>query len=203
MAVAAQIMQHDPRLDNREEMCLAVLLQTEKEADNVISEVLSKIADHDAEGEKLIAEAAALRAARRETQASTQNAGHDCKDDGGDGRKEDKRDHSFMINDDDNLSDYEGLPKTPAGEEHVHKSRALQQRLREFYLILHRVKFLQGDVYHWMGESKLREEAAAYGAADGLRSKLLKCTLSHILSSACMTPLVRYGRVSYESHGAT
>ncbi|KAI9435845.1 SNF2 family N-terminal domain-containing protein [Lactarius indigo] len=174
MAVTTQIMQHDPRLDHPEENCLEILLQAENEADHVISEVLSYIADHDAEGEKLIAEAATLRAARREKRASTQNAGNIHRgDDEDDGRQEDHR-SSMFDDDDDSLSDHEGLPKTAAGEEHVHKSRALQQRLRECYLTLHRVKFLQGDVYHWMGGSKAEEEAAAYGAADGLRSKLLK-----------------------------
>lgn len=179
MAIATQIMQHDPSLDRREKKCLEILLQAEKEADCVITEVLSRIADHDAEGEKLIAEAAALRAARREMQASRQN-------DEGTGRQEDHRSSMF---DDDNLLDYEGLPKTAAGEEHLHKSRALQQRLRECYLTLHRVKFLQGDVYHRMGLLKAGEEAAAYVAADGLRSKLLKCAFSHILSNAFVTPL--------------
>ena len=179
MAIATQIMQHDPRLDRAEEKCLEVLLRAEKEADCVIAEVLSSITDHDAEGEKLVAEAVALRAARREKQ----DEGHICGDDNGDGRQEDH--HSSMFDEDNNFSDYEGLPKTVAGEEHVHKSRALQQRLRECYLTLHRVKFLQGDVYHWMGESKAGEEAAAYGAADGLRSKLLKCMCFLVF---CRTP---------------
>jgi len=81
-------------------------------------------------------------------------------------------------NDDGDESDNSGLPKTPAGEEHVHKSRALQQRLRDCYLTLHRVKFLQGDMYHWMGERKVVEELGAYKAADELRSKLLKCAFT-------------------------
>lgn len=166
-------MQHDPSIDRREEKCLEILLQAEKEANCVIAEVLSSIANHDAEGKKLMAEAAALRAERRGKQTSRQDAGHTSEDDGRDGRQEDH--HSSMFDEDDNVSESEGLPKTVAGEEHVHKSRALQQRLREFYLTLHRVKFLQGDVYHWMGESKTEEEVVAYEAADGLRSKLLKC----------------------------
>ena len=81
-----------------------------------------------------------------------------------------------MIEDEnDNESDDGGLPKTPASDEHLHKSRALQQRLRDCYLTLHKVKFLQGDIYHWMGASKVAEEEIAYGAADGIRKKLLKC----------------------------
>jgi E3 ubiquitin-protein ligase SHPRH len=177
MAIATQIMQHDPRLDRREEKCLEILLRAEKEADYVIAEVLSSIVDHDAEGEKLIAEGAALRAARREKQVSMQDAARIC------GHGEDH--HSSMFDEDDNLPDYEGLPKTVAGEEHIHKSRALQQRLRECYLSLHRVKFLQGDVYHWMGESKAEEEVAAYEAAEGPRSKLLKCMCFLVF---CRTP---------------
>ena len=186
MAIATQIMQHNPRLDRREEKCLEILLQAEKEADSLISEVLSNIADHDAEGGKLTAEAAAHRAARREIQASRQDRGQICENDDGVKRQ---KDHRSTIDDDDNLSDFEGLPKTAAGEEHVHKSRALQQRLRECYVTLHRVKFLQGDVYHWIGESRAEEEAAAYMAAEGLRSKLLKCMFSHILSNAYVTLL--------------
>ena len=82
-------------------------------------------------------------------------------------------DHSSV--DDDGDSDDGGLPKTPAGEEHLHKARALQQRLRDCYLTQHRVKFLLGDMYHWMGESKSGEEQVSYKAADDIRSKLLKC----------------------------
>lgn len=198
MATATQIIQHNPRVDHREENCLETLLQAEKEADDVISEVLSSIVDHDAKGEKLIAEAAALRAARAEIQAR-QHAGHDGEDKG----NERQTDHRSSTFDDDDLSDYEVLPKNVAGEEHLHKSRALQQRLRECYLTLHRVKFLQGDVYHRTGESKAGEEAAAYAAAEGLRSKLLKCMFfSYFVERLCDLSVSR-GKVSYESHGTT
>ena len=179
MAIATQIMQHNPRLDHPEEMCLEILLQAEKEADSIISEVLSNIAGHDVEWEKLTREAAALRATRRRIQAARQHRGHD--DEG----EERQKYHRSSIDDDDDVSDSEGLPKTVAGEEHAHKSRALQQRLRECYLTLHRVKFLQGDVYNWIGESKAVEEAAAYEAAGGIRSKLLKC----MFLICCHTPI--------------
>ena len=195
MATEAQIIQHNPRLVHREENCLEVLLRAEKEANGVITEVLSSIADHDVEGEELIAEAATLRAARAEMQAR-QHAGED---EGGDRQT----DHRSSMFDDDDLSDHEVLPKNVAGEEHLHKSRALQQRLRECYLALHRVKILQGDVYHWMGESKTVEEAVAYAAADGLRSTLLKCMFfSFYVERLCDLPVSR-GKVGYESHGTT
>jgi len=38
------------------------------------------------------------------------------------------------------------MPKTPAGEEWTNKRRALAQRVRESKLVLHRIKFLMGDV---------------------------------------------------------
>ncbi|KAI0246671.1 SNF2 family N-terminal domain-containing protein [Lactifluus subvellereus] len=162
MITATQIMQYDVGLQQREEKCLEILLRAEKEAVQVISDVLSAIADHDATGIKLKAEIASLRAAR----AVTEGNGRHAVEDG----------HSSTFDNDNNGSDHGELPKTPAGEEHLHKSRALQQRLRDCYLTLHRVKFLQGDVYHWMGELKAVEEAAAYRAADELRWKMLKFT---------------------------
>ncbi|KAH9964865.1 SNF2 family N-terminal domain-containing protein [Russula dissimulans] len=151
MATATQIMQHDVGLDERPQRCLEILLRAEKEVQEMISDILSVIADHDAKEVELKAKAAALRA---EIGVS----------------------RHMEPKDDDDESDNGGLPKTPAGEEHIHKSRALQQRLRDCYLTLHRVKFLQGDIYHWMGERKVVEEAVAYKAAEELRSKLLKFT---------------------------
>ncbi len=38
------------------------------------------------------------------------------------------------------------IPRNPAGEEYGIKRRALQQRLRECQISLHKVYFLQGDV---------------------------------------------------------
>jgi E3 ubiquitin-protein ligase SHPRH len=192
MATATQIIQHSPRVEHREEKCSEILLQAEKEADGVISEILSSIADHDAEGQKLIAEATILRRKRREMQHAEK-----------DGDDERQTDHHSSTFDDDDLSDYEALPKNVAGEEHLHKSRVLQQRLRECYLAMHRVKFLQGDVYHWMGESKAGEEAAAYAAADGLRSKLLKCMFFSYFAERPRDLPVSRGKVSYESHSTT
>jgi len=73
MATATQIMQHDVSIDQRPQKCLEVLLQAEDEADEVISDVLSAITDHDAKGLELKAEAASLRADRGEKQAFGEN----------------------------------------------------------------------------------------------------------------------------------
>lgn len=73
----------------------------------------------------------------------------------------------------EDAEDYD-LPKTPAGQEHGIKRRALQQRLRESNVTLHRVKFLQGDVYHVLGGSHSAAEDAAYAAAEEIRRNLLR-----------------------------
>ena len=50
MVNATQIMQHDAGIYQRSQKCLDILLQAEREADEVITDVLSAITDHDAEG---------------------------------------------------------------------------------------------------------------------------------------------------------
>lgn len=176
MVNAAQLMQHGLGIDQRPQKCLEILLQAEREADEVVADILSTITDHDAEGVKLKAEMASLRAERGKRQAPRDNKVCDLEGTEG-SRRDGSLDHHLSAFDDenDNESDDGGLPKTPAGDEHLHKSRALQQRLRDSYLTLHKVKFIQGDMYHWMGESKAVEEDLAYNAADGIRKKLLKC----------------------------
>jgi E3 ubiquitin-protein ligase SHPRH len=74
-------------------------------------------------------------------------------------------------------SDDHDLPRTPAGEEHGIKRRALQHRLRECFITLHRVKFLQGDVYHVLGSSHGPDEDSAYANAEEIRRNLLKSWL--------------------------
>jgi E3 ubiquitin-protein ligase SHPRH len=83
-------------------------------------------------------------------------------------------------------SDDHDLPRTPAVEEHGIKRRALQHRLRESFVTLHRVKFLEGDVYHVLGASHGPDEDAAYASAEEIRRNLLKSWL-----------LARVGTISY------
>jgi E3 ubiquitin-protein ligase SHPRH len=172
MATATQIMQHDDSIDQRPQKCLEILLRAEKEADEITADVLSVIAKHDAKGVQLKAEAASLHAARGEKQHIRRNVRNNHG--GTQGTRPHIVDDDSSIDEDDE-SDDSGLPKTQAGEEHLHKSRALQQRLRDCYLTLHRVKFLQGDMFHWIGKSKGAEEATSYKAAEETRSKILQC----------------------------
>ena len=89
-----------------------------------------------------------------------------------DGNDEDEDEDEGIEHDSEVDPEEKDLPKTPAGEEHRIKRRAIKQRLREGQLVLHRVKFLQGDVFHVLGKSA--DEDTAYQAAETLRHGLLK-----------------------------
>lgn len=135
----------------------------------------AEIALHDEKGEVLRKEAAALRASRSKLyEVNSADKGK------GKGRAID--DSSEDESEEEDPINGEGLPKTPAGKEHAYKKTGLVNRLRDCYLSLHRVKFLQGDMYHVMGEQKVVDEEAAYATAEGLRKRLLKRKL---LSSLC------------------
>lgn len=122
-------------------------------------EVKSALSEHSAKGVLLKKEASA---ANLQTSDEEQSPGK------GKGRQHDV---SEAPTDDSGDSD---LPHSPAGDEHGKKRGALQNRLRECRLILHRAKFLQGDLYHILGASHSSSEDAAYGAAEEIRRDLLK-----------------------------
>ncbi|KAF8055235.1 SNF2 family N-terminal domain-containing protein [Lyophyllum atratum] len=66
-----------------------------------------------------------------------------------------------------------GRGKGEKGEGEGNKRGALQNRLRECRIALHRARFLMGDVYHALGAP---EEDKAYAAAEEIRRGLLKGT---------------------------
>lgn len=47
-------------------------------------------------------------------------------------------------------------------------------RIREAEILLHKVTFFKGDVYHTLGAKYSKEEDAAYEKAESIRKKLLK-----------------------------
>ena len=69
--------------------------------------------------------------------------------------------------------DWEG---TSLNEEPLNRRRGFQQRLREVRIVQHRIKFLQGDVYHMLGGQQVALENEAYSTADEIRRDLLKGT---------------------------
>ncbi|KAG6852711.1 hypothetical protein C0991_009638 [Blastosporella zonata] len=80
------------------------------------------------------------------------------------------------LSDIDDYEDEDLLNNTgPKGkDERAKKRSALQNRLRECRITLHRAKFLQGDLYHGLGADHAEDESAAYGAAETIRRSLLK-----------------------------
>lgn len=172
----AQFQQHRSDDLDRYQRALEHLLTANTEASQLVDELQTSIAQHHLKGEVLKIEAQALRDSRK------MNPSHDhyTEDtDKGKGREFERDstspiDFDFDFDDDEDVED-RGLPKTPAGEDHRVKRMALLARLRECLMVFHRVKFLQGDVYHVLGSSYSEKEDAAYADADRLRKDLLKC----------------------------
>jgi len=88
-------------------------------------------------------------------------------------------------------SGHETLPHeeetTILEEEQAVRRRTLNQRLRETRLLLHRIKFLQGDVYHVLDNQHSSEES--YGVANEIRRELLKGSL--LSSNGCRSQLTK------------
>ena len=167
---------------------------TEKDTEKHLEEIQTALAKHDAKGKEMKAEAARLRQAR--AQASSPDVSTTQK---GKGKEREIFDEDEYGEDEDDSTEHDGeddpeekdLPKTPAGEEHRTKRRAIMQRLREGQLVLHRVKFLQGDVYHVLGKSA--DEDAAYQVAENLRRELLKGPFIFAYLIVVLTPPISYG----------
>ena len=175
----SQLQQKDETYMNRYQSALETLDLAEKDIQKHLEEIQTTLSQHDAKGKEMKAEAARLRRARARVPspdlATTQKGKgkeREIYSDDEDEDNDDDDDDSSEHNDGEADPEEKDLPKTPAGEEHRTKRRAIKQRLREGQLVLHRVKFLQGDVHHVLGKSA--EEDAAYQAAENLRRELLK-----------------------------
>ena len=70
-------------------------------------------------------------------------------------------------------------------DEDFARRNAITHRLRETEILLHKVTFLMGDVYHTLGEKYSKEEEEAYGRAELIRKKLLK---GELLTFASIVP---------------
>jgi len=164
----AQLQQKNDSVHNHYQNALRTLDSAEKDTNQFLDGIRDTLAKHDVKGKGLKEEALAAQR-RREHVMSETSATVDA--DKGKGKAKDEEVPEDVHEDHDDPED-KGLPKTPAGEEHRNKRKALKQRLRDGFLILHRVKFLQGDVLHVLGDSS--KEDAAYEAAEKLRRQLLQ-----------------------------
>ncbi|THG95740.1 hypothetical protein EW026_g5964 [Hermanssonia centrifuga] len=160
LTVLAQLTQRMERNAARYKAALETLLQAEKEVVQVISDIEAIVAKHEAEGRLLKQEATALIGADVNNQKGKVRASDAFS----------SVDHESFDGDDD------GLPRNSVGDRYRTKRNALQLRLRECQVTLHKVQFLKGDIYHILGESFGEQESAAYAAAEDLRRILLKTT---------------------------
>lgn len=177
----AQLQQHSEQDYDRYKRALDLLDTAEKHAHELIAQVRAAIGQHHEKGDVLKKEARALRESRKVDSLQLSSDGKETED-------VLEREYSPDSDDveEDDVED-RGLPQTPAGEEHRLKRRVLQQRLRECMLVLHRVRFLQGDVHHVLGPSHLEREDACYGDAERLRKDLLRCTsTTNTLAPRCL-----------------
>ncbi|KAG9310910.1 putative E3 ubiquitin-protein ligase [Chiua virens] len=174
----AQLQQHRADDRDRYQRALEYLLAAETEANQLIDEIKASVAQHNLKGEMLKKEAQALRDSRRAQLPDFQHVEKNTGKGKGKQLEHNLDSHDDLDSDFDSDEDVEdqGLPKTPAGEEHRGKRIALLARLRECLMVLHRVKFLQGDVHHVLGSSYSEKEDAAYADAESLRKDLLKST---------------------------
>jgi len=62
----------------------------------------------------------------------------------------------------------------PRDDDDAGKRSGVTNRLREAELLLHKVTFLMGDMYHTLGAKYSKEEESAYAKAELIRRKLLK-----------------------------
>jgi E3 ubiquitin-protein ligase SHPRH len=142
---------------HRYRVALEKLLKAERETEDLVSDVARALEAHEEAGKALKEQATALiNDLQQDSNEADPNRGNKGKG---------RADNAVS-------EEGDGLLKNAAGEEHLTKRRAIQQRLRECQITLHRVYFLKGDVYHILERSD--EEAVAYEKAEELRRVLLR-----------------------------
>ena len=169
LTVIAQLYQHNEKQRNRYQIVLETLLKAEKETNELIQDIQAALDLHEEEGKRL-------------GTVVTESDGSENSLAKGKGKA---REDSAS-----NGEDEDDLPHNAAGEEHRIKRRAFQQRLRECQITLHKVCFLKGDVYHFLGNTA--EENSAFEKAEELRRVLLRS----VYSSFCGGP-TRFLRATF------
>ncbi|KAF7289508.1 SNF2 family helicase [Mycena chlorophos] len=139
---------------NRHQVSLETLILAEKEATQLLQEIESAIAAHEA--------SAPSRGSKRPSPAAS-------------GKGKERERSMSPLSDIDSDSEDEGdgddSEQNAAVKQYRARKSALKNRLREAQLVMHRVKFLQGDANHTLGQADA--ETAAYDAAEAIRRVLL------------------------------
>ncbi|KAG6849134.1 hypothetical protein H0H93_011044 [Arthromyces matolae] len=168
-----QLQTHDETDPQRFKRALDSLLEAEREAQALVNEAQAAL-------DKYIARKKHQKNAhgdKDEVELSDKAKGKrrqitEGDDNDGEGREEEES----LDSDDDSDDEDDLLGKVKGSGERSKKRGALQNRLRECRITLHKAKFLQGDMYHALGETRLADEEAAYGTAETIRRSLLKGT---------------------------
>lgn len=168
----ARLLQQVRSNEKRHAESHKLLLVAQKQVASLVQEIKEEITEHNRKGDILKQEAAARRKERSENPEDVTPSSQPRADVKGKGKAKQNDYESDDLSDAD-TEDSDGLPKTPAGAEHLFKKSALQNRLRETLIVVHQVHFLLGDVYHNLGNSSDAEDAE-YAAAENVRKELLK-----------------------------
>ncbi|KAJ7623410.1 SNF2 family N-terminal domain-containing protein [Roridomyces roridus] len=159
----SQLQQQLGQDKQRYQHSLETLLLAEKDTVKLLDEIETCLANHEASRQEQATDAA-------------EDAGV-VSDEKGKG-KERERERSLSP-----LSDIESEDDekdTPADKQYRAKRNGLKHRLRELQIVMHRLKFLMGDVYHMLKSPKENE---AYEEAETIRRNLLKTTEQTALSA--------------------
>lgn len=160
LTVSAQLHQRSNPNGGSVRTALEILQKAEDEANKIINDIRAAISEH--------------RTSSNSKEIDDQPADV--------GMSKGKGKAQGDIDDTDSV-DYEDMPRNAADEERLLRQRALQARLRECQITLHRVHFLKGDTYHALGEAYIEAENTAYATAEDLRKILLKSVLTLAVSS--------------------
>lgn len=168
---------------------LNTLSAAEKEARELVEDVTSALAEHQTKIDALKLETKQAREA--EKLANAQGL-EDIVVGKGKGKEREIDTVSVSGSDVDDDDDDDGLPRNPLGDQYRHKKGALLARLRECRITLHKVLFLQGDIYHVLGSAHEAEENAAYAGAEELRRALLKSRFSSLFTvTLCLNTIFK------------
>jgi E3 ubiquitin-protein ligase SHPRH len=168
-AKLAQLVQLSPTRGRKNQEAMQGLLACSNAIDEAIQDCQDRLVILRKKGEVIVAEAEANKAKKL----------IDHEDDQPDVVEDESDDEDGSID-----SNELKMPKTPAGDEHRTRIRALHSRIRELQVVQHKIAFLLGDVYHVLGRTEV--EDASYAKADALRKELLR-GLAHViyLCSSC------------------
>ena len=156
LTVHAQLQQKNQLEHARYHHALEILGTAEIEVDGLIEDLKALLEKLNLLALKAKAQKQAQEEARKQAQEEARQQDTSVDNSGKGKEKETPSNHEEIVVDD------------------IAKRGAVANRIREAEILLHKVTFFKGDVYHTLGAKYLKEEDAAYAKAESIRKKLLK-----------------------------